>query len=701
MKQFLSFFLILLSLSACSKKDDKSFLENVLLLFVRKDRVTLSGAAVKGVIKNADVNVHKVNSDGTCNTKSILGTTTTDENGNYSVLFNKGNGIVCVRVQPSTDGLSKMYDEKTKSDIAIAPNSDFVLTNIFPEDKLAGSARSNNAISPFSRMISNRFANLMASSKGSISPSELNKKASKEVVIRFGLNAGLSSSSSNTRNIGLAKNSTGVIDGDNFPELSDLNIDFKNLENPLTAKYVAILAGFSQLATQYKKGSAVSVSDVDSVIESFAKDFADGVFDGKDATGAQIFIGTGSSQVAMPANSITAALLPAVSTFFAQGGSLSIGQNSTSTNSQRPPINVNITAINQIQFNDTAPINISVVGGTVATATPSFNSIRLNWSGQPNITSYKVYRKFSAGVTTTDTEITAGGTPNLTITENGVPGGTQRFYKVSYTINGQEVLSDEVSSTAFSSPIDVLPTDMVVWFKADTFNLPNGASVNVGANPWINLSPSGPTNSLNTVAGGGSLPTFLTNQINGLPVIRFVQGNDSGMERTSGLVGNITTAGHFKNIFYVLKKSVSTAGNLFIIGRGDGMPGGWKISIPSSNIFDSAYSAVVAYSPTSSALTQDINIVYMNYQHTTSTNSDFYFNGTFNASALNNSPITTASMNDRFSINAVAGQAAGFDLAEVVYYAGTTQFSPAQRERIQCYLSRRYNIAVSHPCTIP
>ncbi len=371
MKQkILILFILLTTLLQCKKSSDDSFLESLSLLFLRKDRVTISGSAVKGIIKRAEVNIHKVNSDGTCDTNSSLGSASTDENGNYSVLYNKTNGIVCIRVKASADGFTKMYDEKTRTDISISPNSDFNLTNIFSEDKLVGSARGNNSVSPFSRMVSRRFANLIASSGGRQTPRELNQLASREVVIRFGLSSGLASS--NTRNNELLKNTRSTsVNANDFPELLDLNLDFSNLRNPLITKQIAILAGFSQLANQNRTGSTVTSSDVDSVIESFAKDFEDGIFDGKDGKGATVFIGTGARQIPLPANSVTNLLTPAITTYFAEGGTLSVGQSSTTS----PPTSVipivSVSTINQIQFLDSVQILTPVIQTTTPTPTPT------------------------------------------------------------------------------------------------------------------------------------------------------------------------------------------------------------------------------------------------------------------------------------------------------------------------------------------
>ncbi|MDX1957355.1 MAG: hypothetical protein SFU98_02220 [Leptospiraceae bacterium] len=359
--------LILTTMIGCTHTKDNSIIENLSLLFFRKDRVTISGTAVKGVLKKAEVNIHKLKPDGTCDTSSNLGTALTDENGNYSIFYNQGNGVVCVRILASKTNNTRVFDEKTKADLPIT-SSDFNITNTFSEDKLINSSRSNVSISPFSKMISRRLANLMQASGGKQTPSSLNQRASKEVVIRFGLNSGLSSISS--RNINSVKNTSTPINGSSYPELIDLNVDYRDLNDPFTAKSIAILSGFSQLANQFKTGTSVSSNDIDSIIESFAKDFEDGVFDGKDGSGKQITIGTGSKEILMPADSITNLMLPAIRTFFAEGGVLNVGQNYIATASN-PPVTIPSTALSQIQFLDSVPIIFTdadtfSIGGTVS-----------------------------------------------------------------------------------------------------------------------------------------------------------------------------------------------------------------------------------------------------------------------------------------------------------------------------------------------
>ena len=122
---------------------------------------------------------------------------------------------------------------------------------------------------------------------------------------------------------------------------------------------------------------------MNSVIDSFAKDFEDGVFDGKDSTGKAVTIGTGSNQRELPADSITNLLLPAMNSFIQEGGRIGVGQSS---------ISLPLSSLSQVQFLDSVSIvsvNLGIDTGTtmVTVATPTFLPTPGHFStAQPNIT---------------------------------------------------------------------------------------------------------------------------------------------------------------------------------------------------------------------------------------------------------------------------------------------------------------------------
>lgn len=325
-----------------------SVFQNLGILLTRSSRLTVSGTAVKGIIKNGKVTVSRVSKDGSCDA-NILAASETDQEGIYSLTYFKTGGMVCVTISGQPNSRTKIYDEKSKSEIAVTSSSDFKLVSIISESRLTQAAKKNAVASPFSNMLVKRFQQLIKESP-SADAASLYKKASKEVVIRFGLNTGLSSVKS------AMTGDARLISDNDYPELDDLAIDLTKPGDPGTTKFIALMAGFSQLANQYKAGTQLSSNDLSSVINAFAVDFEDGAFDGKGIQSSSISIGSGTNQAAFTGTPLTGLLLPAVVTFIKEGGSLSAG---TST-SEAPPSVTAAQVSAQIQFVDNTPINSSV-----------------------------------------------------------------------------------------------------------------------------------------------------------------------------------------------------------------------------------------------------------------------------------------------------------------------------------------------------
>lgn len=62
---------ILVFISACSQDNSKLSTENLALFGFRSSRITIEGSAIKGLVKNAVVNITPLNTDGTCNTNTV------------------------------------------------------------------------------------------------------------------------------------------------------------------------------------------------------------------------------------------------------------------------------------------------------------------------------------------------------------------------------------------------------------------------------------------------------------------------------------------------------------------------------------------------------------------------------------------------------------------------------------------------------
>ncbi len=92
-------------------------------------------------------------------------------------------------------------------------------------------------------------------------------------------------------------------------------MDIKNSDNALSAKYISVLAGISYLANKTKTGSRTAPEDMSSVINAFATDFEDGLFDGEGSDGKSISVGTGAGQVTFSGAPLTDVLLPAITNY--------------------------------------------------------------------------------------------------------------------------------------------------------------------------------------------------------------------------------------------------------------------------------------------------------------------------------------------------------------------------------------------------
>ncbi|MEY4763996.1 MAG: hypothetical protein RI907_669 [Pseudomonadota bacterium] len=89
--------------------------------------VTASGVASKGLLANADVKAYAVNADGTPDRSSVLGSTTTDASGRYTLTGLPAGTPVILEVTPKASGTT-MYDEATGTAVAIDSSAEFSLS---------------------------------------------------------------------------------------------------------------------------------------------------------------------------------------------------------------------------------------------------------------------------------------------------------------------------------------------------------------------------------------------------------------------------------------------------------------------------------------------------------------------------------------------------------------------------------------------
>ncbi|MCP5497772.1 MAG: putative Ig domain-containing protein [Leptospiraceae bacterium] len=296
---------------------------------------------MKGEIKNADVRVVLLSSDGKCNRSpdaNILATSTTDDNGNFNIEYPKSGKSVCVIVTPKEDGSSTMYDESSKKDVPWT-HPDAYFESIFVEpvterpniDEPASAQKlntkiPNSHITPLTRIASRRLQTL---AKGNTDPENIQtlvKQANREVTVRFGFHnqSNASRSLKNRANITPKNSGVNIVD-DTVPEITKLNIDLSNLRDPKALKMRLILGGFSQIAKKVKSTTSVSDEDVETIVSAFAESMASGSFSDLDSNGNPITIGLDKNKINLGKNPLQNLLINAIIEYISEGGDKDLG----------------------------------------------------------------------------------------------------------------------------------------------------------------------------------------------------------------------------------------------------------------------------------------------------------------------------------------------------------------------------------------
>jgi hypothetical protein len=142
-------------------------------------------------------------------------------------------------------------------------------------------------------------------------------------------------------------------------------------------------------------------------------------------------------------------------------------------------------------------------------ATTGTLGVSLGWNTSSDATSYNVKRSLVSGGSYTNLVIQS---PVNAATDSTASPGTPYFYVVS-AMNASGESGDSIEVSA-ATPIPVPPAP-VTWFRADGIGgLSSGATV---AN-WPDASGNGYHATQNTA---NRRPAYITNAINGLPVVRF------------------------------------------------------------------------------------------------------------------------------------------------------------------------------------
>lgn len=220
-----SFFLLLLALfiSSCSGEED-----------LIGQQSTVDGTAVKGLLRNAKVDIYKLNNQGS--RLDVLTTTYTDAQGKFSAQF-EYRGFVEVVV---SEGSYK--DEATGKTVNLSSGD--ALSNMI-------SAESHNEIS-VTALTTIAAARAVEQAAKGLATAIAN--ANKEVAHAFGLG--------------------GMDISKTIP--ADISMSSSAKMNGQQKKYGAVLAGISQLA----ESNELSPEKVPALIKEIAEDFRDGKMDG-------------------------------------------------------------------------------------------------------------------------------------------------------------------------------------------------------------------------------------------------------------------------------------------------------------------------------------------------------------------------------------------------------------------------------------
>ncbi len=313
------------------------------------------------------------------------------------------------------------------------------------------------------------------------------------------------------------------------------------------------------------------MEDIDSLIEAFSADFEDGAFDGRNATGGSIQIGSGTNQILLGSNPLTSILAPAISNYISENGSLTVG-NRVSAN-QIPILNPSsiLTLLNfndnqVIQFNDiVTPISNNTPVVTIPTITQliltypnttySFinNNIPVNLVSSTNLslTSCIVSPSLPIGLSINNSTCTITGTP----TSNSVA--------TNYTIS-----ATSVNNTTASVVLNLAVVTLAYTFKNA------GATGRQGpSQAQLNTAYTGTTLNGLVNANGSGIQSFTIPQ-NGSYRIETNGAQGASNNATTGLgakmVGTFTlNAGE---ILWILvgQQGLGTPGGYAKVGGGGG-----------------------------------------------------------------------------------------------------------------------------------
>jgi prepilin-type N-terminal cleavage/methylation domain-containing protein len=291
----------------------------------------------------------------------------------------------------------------------------------------------------------------------------------------------------------------------------------------------------------------------------------------------------------------------------------------------------------------------------------------------------KVYPSYG-GVTTGSVLFNAGtGKTYFNNTELGITSTTYLLInllnKNNAVVNTLEVTPAGTVSVAnpalknTAQPNSI--TGLIAWWKADALTLNNGVRVS----SWTDSSNTGN----NATQSGDARPTFVTNVVNSLPVVRFDGVNDNL---------NLSIISTLKTVFVVMKWVDPTNYGAPILGDSDGVSAYFYSGLPNQTASQDVVIGDWAWS------TVRTGGIFNNGMQLTNTT---LMRDKENFQIITLVPVSgTQAVFDNIGkiSHSIYNYSTHADYAEIIVY--NTELSTTDRQAVEAYLSYKYNIPLSY-----
>jgi hypothetical protein len=238
-------------------------------------------------------------------------------------------------------------------------------------------------------------------------------------------------------------------------------------------------------------------------------------------------------------------------------------------------------------------------------------------------------------------------------------------------------------------------TNLALWLKADSLTLSNGDAVST----WSDSSGNGNSASQGT---SGSRPTYVTNALNGKPVLRF---NGSSTHLT--MADSASLRPNSMAIIAVFKRNTNSGSWSNLIIRPYFSNSNWVMPYSSWGLgarygatdefnWAATISGTINRSSPSTAISSDVFHVVVASQD--GTNQLVYSDGTsiFSAALAGNLDNSQTGQNIWIGATPIGEYLSG-DVAELIIYGASSgaALSTTDRAAVQCYLNQKYNLRIS------